>query len=70
MTNDYADARYTYPGALTQGGKYAKATSADVAVDHWRCGACIGRDTRAWRELGRPASTRRPPDVVLRQGDT
>lgn len=64
-TTDHAEARYIYPGAYDRQGKYAAATSYDVEIGFWRCGACIGPDTRAWRELGRPASTKRAPDFLL-----
>lgn len=69
LTSDYGDMRYRYPGTETEGGKYAKADQCDVEQGFWRCGACVGKDTRAWRELGRPASTRRPADFLLRRGD-
>lgn len=65
MTSDHGQNRFRYPGTETEGGKYATADERDIRLNFWRCGACIGPATRAWRELGRPASTRRAPDGLL-----
>jgi len=67
MTTDYREERYAFPGELEgkEGKRWRRAALDDVTGNRWRCGACIGPATRAWRELGRPASARRPPDGLL-----
>lgn len=66
-TTDHAEYRYRYPGEL-EAGEWAIACPTDVAFGFFRCGGCIGRDTRAWQELGRPVGTSKPPSDRLNLG--
>lgn len=58
MTSDRTEWRYRYPGEL-EAGEWALASQTEVVFGFWRCGACLGKATRAWRQLGRPVGSTR-----------